>query len=182
MKSLNKSALAITSLTFIALIFASINVLRELYLASILVRVDSLSLLVQIVNQFESLGNTFLVRLVMSFSDMNFQFINVLSALRLDNVIAPVFLMFAYDLNKNYVHSLILKIGITTFFSAIVAKYVLLVLSLFIFTSSVSYAIVLLLIIAIILVISNVILILSLITIFISLIKIVRRVNNVRII
>lgn len=182
MKSLNKSVLAITILTTIALIFGSINVVRELYLASLLVKVDSLSLLVQIVNQFESLGNTYLVRLVMSFSDMNFQFINVLSALRLDNVIAPVFLMFSYDLNKNYAHSVILKIGIITFFTAIITKYVLLVLSLFIFTSSVSYAIVLLLIIAVILVISNVILIIALIIIFISLVKIVRRANNVRVI
>lgn len=120
------------------------NVIFDMFLVVKLFYVNSINDLVRLINSNPELYNIYLVRLFMSFSDMNIQALNLVSNLRLNDVIPLVFFMFIYDYNRLYHQNTILKFALLQYFISVAMKYILIFI-LMIFGISLSANLILLL-------------------------------------
>ncbi len=180
MKSLNRKIILLIAVFSFGSTFVLRNAINELFLAKLLNDVDSIGLLVYVVNEFSVLKDIYLVRLVMSFTDLNLNLLNVFDVMSFGTIIGPISYLLVYELNKYYFKNKIIKVGVISFFSTIVLKYIAILLATVMLSKSISFIMALLLVVSIILILSNIAIIVSVILIFVGLIKIVRGVVNVR--
>lgn len=145
MKSSNKKLEILILLLFsVAIATLFYNVIFDMLLVIKLFYVNSINDLVRLITNNPELYNIYLVRLFMSFSDMNIQALNLVSNLRLNDVIPLVFLMFVYDYNRTSWKNNILKFSLWQYFISVALKYIL-IFALMVMGISISANIILLL-------------------------------------
>lgn len=113
------------TMVVIALFMLSLNLVKEGYLGYLLIRSTTLNEILFFINNVPSLSDVYLVSVVKSMSDVNITLIKFIQALEFKHVMAPVLLLLVFDMNRVYYKNNFIKFGIIFYVSAILVKYII---------------------------------------------------------